>query len=210
MRSSRGPHASKDHALVTAVVRGTEDEVLLREIRRGDTEAVARLIRQLSPSMLGLARSFVRSGHAAEDVVQETWLAVLAGLERFEGRSSLRTWIFAILVNQARSYAVRDARTVPCDALDIDRSTGWSTLPPDSGGSDPERVALHREFTQLLVGALAQIPARQAITVILRDIDGVSATDTCQLMSISSTNQRVLLHRGRSVLRRPLHAYLSG
>jgi RNA polymerase sigma-70 factor (ECF subfamily) len=191
------------------VVVPTDDVDLLKRLRDGDQDAFATVVEQWSPTMLRVARSYVRTTHAAEDVVQDTWVGVITGLDRFEGRSSLRSWVFAILVNQACTYARRASRTVPWTEPEATHPTHWTSLPAQVCDQDPERSALLGELSDLLVDALTHLPPRQALSVTLRDIVGVDAEDACALMSVSSQNHRVLLHRGRAAVRAPLAAYLS-
>jgi RNA polymerase sigma-70 factor (ECF subfamily) len=176
--------------------------------------------------MLRLARSFVASPQSAEDVVQEAWLGMLSGLAGFEGRSSLRTWTFTILVNRARTRGAREARTVPQPPLatrgepstddwfpgsgdelvrtwsSIDNSSRWDTA--------PENAALSREALLQLDRAVSALPARQRQVVTMRDIEGMSAEEVCAALGLSAANQRVLLHRARSALRTALAGYYRG
>ena len=199
---------------------------LVALLRAGDEEAISRLVEQWSPTMLRLARSFVASPQSAEDVVQEAWLGMLSGLARFEGRSSLRTWTFTILVNRARTRGVREARTVPQPPLaprgepaaddwfpghgdeaartwsSIDASTRWDT--------SPEGAVLSREALLQLDRAVAALPPRQRQVVTMRDISGMSAGEVCAALGVTAANQRVLLHRARATLRTALAGYYRG
>ena len=158
----------------------------------------------------------------AEEVVQETWLAVLQGLDRFRGEASLRTWVYRILVNQAKGRGVRERRTVPFASLapeddgptvdparfqgpDEPHPGGWRQFPEEW----PEHVALTREVRDVVTGALGELPDRQRVVVALRDLDGHTADEVCDLLGISAGNQRVLLHRGRAVVRAHLERYLA-
>jgi RNA polymerase sigma-70 factor, ECF subfamily len=202
------------------------DTDLVALLRSGDEEAIAQLVERWSPTMLRLARSFVASPQSAEDVVQEAWLGMLSGLARFEGRSSLRTWTFTILVNRARTRGAREARTVPQPPLadrgepstydwfpgsgdelartwsSIDNSSRWDTA--------PENAALSREALLQLDRAISELPARQRQVVTMRDIEGMSAEEVCATLGLSAANQRVLLHRARSALRTALAGYYRG
>ena len=199
------------------------DEELIPALLAGDSQAFAHILDAWSPSLKRLARSFVRSEALADEVVQETWKAVITGLPRFEGRSSLKTWVFTILANRARTRSVREARTVPMSSvgspddespsMDPDRfaSGGGWLRPPNSWDVDsPESLILAREGAQVIEEALATLPTQQRAVVILRDMEGVSAEDACNLLGVSESNQRVLLHRGRSKLRAALAHHLDG
>lgn len=199
------------------------DADLVALVRAGDDEAVSRLVARWSPAMLRLARSFVASPQSAEDVVQEAWLGMLSGLARFEGRSSLRTWTFTILVNRARTRGAREARTVPRPPLatrgepsaddwfpgsgdeavrtwsSIDAASRWDTA--------PEGAALSREALLELDRAISALPPRQRRVVTMREIEGMSAGEACAVLGISAANQRVLLHRARAALRTALAGY---
>jgi len=161
-----------------------------------------------------VARSFVRTESVAEEVVQDTWLAVIRGLHAFEGRSSLRTWIFHILVNRARSRAVREARTVPFSSLEdadgpsvdpsaFDTDGRWAQSPPRLDG-DPERHLLSQELRRRLIGAVEELPEGQRAVIALRDLAGLPSEEVCELLGLSQGNQRVLLHRARTRVRAAL------
>lgn len=174
--------------------------------------------------MQRVARGYVDSNATADEVVQETWLAVLTRIDRFERRSSLNTWIFSILVNQARKRGGRERRTVPLSSLgagdgeehsvDADRFHNddgtwpghWAT--PPRPWQRPERRLLSLEARGHLRQALAQLPERQRTVVALRDVEGCSADEVCAMLELSEQNQRVLLHRARSRLRAALDAYI--
>jgi len=184
------------------------------------------LVEAWSPAMLRVARTFVGSLASAEDVVQDTWLGVVRGLDRFEGRSTLRSWTFTILVNRARTRGVREARTLPWSASPDDIERGptvdparfqeadgayprhWTSAGAPSRWTDyPEDHALTREAVGRIEAALDQLPQRQRLVVTLRDVHGLASEEVCAVMEISPENQRVLLHRGRAALRRILEAY---
>ena len=187
------------------------DADLVALLRAGDEEAMSRLVEQWSPTMLRLARSFVASAQSAEDVVQEAWLGMLSGLARFEGRSSLRTWTFTILVNRARTRGAREARTVPRspleDAAEEPTRTWFSLAQRDN---TPESAVLSREILLQLDRAISALPARQRQVVTMREISGMSAEEVCAVLGISAANQRVLLHRARAALRAALAGYYRG
>jgi len=178
------------------------DEVLVAALRRRDENAYLELVRRYTALMMRVARSVVGSTEAAEDVVQDTWLAVLRSVDGFEGRSTFKTWLMRILVNTARSRRVRDARTV-----------SWSTLPGDSAawdaalaGRSPEPAgpldhAIEGEVWEVIRTALDRLPNRQRMVVVLRDVEGSTSEEVRALLGLSAGNQRVLLHRGRARLR---------
>jgi RNA polymerase sigma-70 factor, ECF subfamily len=201
------------------------DADLVSQLRAGDESAIAQLVDEWSPTMLRVARSFVDSPQSAEDVVQDTWLGMLSGLAQFEGRSSLRTWAFSILVNRARTRGAREARTLT-SSLDSregpiveDRFAGsggehrlpWTSIDvPSRWDTVPENVALSREVLHQLDRALSALPPRQRKVVTMRDVCGMTADEVCASLNISPQNQRVLLHRARAVLREALADYYRG
>jgi RNA polymerase sigma-70 factor, ECF subfamily len=192
------------------------DATLLARLRDGDEQAFTDLVGRYHSSMLRLALSFVSSQAVAEEVVQDTWLAVLRGLGRFEERSSLRTWLFTILVNRARSTGVREARTVPVadagpvvDASRFGPNGAWA-VPPEHWAEEAENRIDAVKLSGLLRGGLDGLPVRQRDVVLLRDVEGMSSAEVCQALAISEGNQRVLLHRGRSKLRQVLESELGG
>jgi RNA polymerase sigma-70 factor (ECF subfamily) len=186
---------------------------LLARLREGDEDAFVTLVSRHHDPMLRLARTFVDSQAVAEEVVQDTWLGVLRGIDRFEGRSSLRTWLLAILVNRARTAGVRESRSVASSdsegftaAVDASRfhPTGAWRSPPEQWVEDLEdRIGAEALRGQILA-ALAQMPERQRAVVMLRDVDGLRSDEVCQVLDLTPANERVLLHRGRSRLRQAL------
>jgi len=201
------------------------DSQLVAALRAGDEEAFVQVVREWHPSMLRVAQIFVPSRAIAEDVVQETWLRVLGALDRFEGRSSLKTWVFRILVNTAKTRAQREGRVLPFSALnnpgripeaavdpdrfrpeDDERYPGhWSSPPREL----PEERLLAAETRQLIAAAIDSLPATQAAVIRLRDVDGWSSEEVRNALDISEVNQRVLLHRARAKVRRALEDYLA-
>jgi RNA polymerase sigma-70 factor, ECF subfamily len=197
------------------------DAELVGRLRDGDEAAFALVLDQWSPGMLRLARSFVSTPDSAAEVVQDTWLAVLQALDRFEGRSSLRTWVYRILVNTAKRRAARERRNVPMSSLgpedagptvDPDRFQrpdepypGHWRAPPEPW---PEQRALDAELQTRLEGALAGLPERQRAVITLRDVQGRPAEEVCAILEITPANQRVLLHRARAHVRAQLEVYL--
>jgi RNA polymerase sigma-70 factor (ECF subfamily) len=193
------------------------DQQLVAAIRRGDEDAFVDLVTRYNASMVRLARTFVSSKAVAEDVVQETWLAVIQGIDRFEGRSSLKTWLFRILTNRAKTRGERDGRQVPFSstrrsdgepAVDPDRFTdgAWNSLPAAVPASDD--VLVSKEFHKLVGAAVTKLPDGQRAVITMRDIEGFSSDEVCSLLNISEGNQRVLLHRARSKVRAAVEGYL--
>ena len=185
-----------------------DEDALLQRLRAGDEDAFATLVARHDGALRRVARTFVRTPSAADDVVQETWLGVLRGLDGFEGRSSLRTWIFRILVNRARTRAVGDARSVPFSALEDDDRPAveptafgadgrWTSAPPRLE-HDPESSLLRRELRDELLGAVDRLAPAQRLVITLRDLVGLPAEEVCELLDITDGNQRVLLHRARA------------
>jgi RNA polymerase sigma-70 factor (ECF subfamily) len=200
-----------------------DDRDLVAALRAGDEQAYAAMIDGWSGSMLRMARLHVPTDSVAEEVVQETWLAVLTGLDRFRGESSLRTWVYRILLNQAKTRGERERRTVPFASLSDDQDEpsvdprrfqgthdahpgGWRQFPDEW----PEHSLLAHEVLDVVARALEDLPPRQRVVVAMRDLDGLDADEVSQLLSITPGNQRVLLHRGRAVVRAHLERYYDG
>ena len=188
------------------------DADLVALLRAGDKAAMAELVDKWSPVMLRVARSFVDSPQSAEDVVQEAWLGMLSGLARFEGRSSLRTWTFTILVNRARTRGAREARTLPEASPELgEAAASWSSIgAPSRWDTTPESVVLSKEILLELDRALSELAPRQRQVVTMRDVCGMTAEEVCATLGISAANQRVLLHRARAALRAALAGYYGG
>ena len=191
---------------------GTDDAVLER-LRAGDEATFSELVTAFHSSLIRLALTFVTDRGAAEEVVQETWVGVIKGLPSFEGRSSLKTWIFRILVNRGRTRGARDGRLVTFSTLGepdaaasdlADRLSAkgrWLQPPSPWHEATPEDLLLRREVVECLEEAIAALPPNQRSVVTLRDIEGVDAPEVCNILEISETNQRVLLHRARTKIR---------
>ena len=191
-----------------------DESSLVAALRAGDERAFSRLVEAHTPGMRRLALTYVRTSSLADDVVQEAWLGVLKGLDGFQGRSSLRTWIYRIVANIARTRAVREARTTPFSSFEheegpsvdperFDRGGHWSAPP------EPWRAVLDAEARGLVDQAIAALPDVQRRVITLRDVEGWSSEDVCNVLELSETNQRVLLHRARSKVRAALEAYLA-
>jgi RNA polymerase sigma-70 factor (ECF subfamily) len=207
-----------------------EEAALVAALRAGDEDAFMEVARAWGPQMLRVALMYVPTRAIAEDVVQETWLAVLRGIDRFEGRSSLRTWVFRIVVNRARTRGAREARSVPFSSLEqeaggsepsvdadrfrdaADRWPGhWTNAgTPRSFDELPEQRLLAGETLRVVEEAIAQLPPAQRAVITLRDIEHWDPAEVCSLLDVSEGNQRVLLHRARSKVRQSLEEYLHG
>jgi RNA polymerase sigma-70 factor, ECF subfamily len=202
----------------------SSDAQTLAALRAGDEGAFRDLFARSYPMMKRVARAHVASDAVAEEIVHETWMAIVTGIDRFEGRSALGTWIFSILTNQAKTHSARENRAVPFSSVapaDAEEPTvnpdrfqnddeawpgHWAT--PPRPWQKPERRLLSLEARDRLKAALAQLPDRQRLIVGLRDVEGHSAEEVCELLGLSQENQRVLLHRGRSQLRAVLEEYV--
>lgn len=204
------------------------DEELVAALRRGDEQAFTQLVTALHGPLLRVALTYVANRAVAEDVIQQTWLGVLQGLDRFEGRSALRTWIFRILANTAKSRGKAERRSVPFTDLaetevaedepavaperflldERDPTRGrWASTPRDWSALPEERL-LSAEARAAITQAIAALPPAQREVITLRDVDGCSAEEVCEALAISPGNQRVLLHRARTKVRRALERYL--
>jgi RNA polymerase sigma-70 factor (ECF subfamily) len=207
-------------------VSDADDLDLVARLRAGDEQAFETLISRHYSTMLAVARRYVSTRAVADEVVQETWLGVLQGLERFEGRSSLKTWIFAILVNLAKTRGVRERRTVPFaslagdagePAVDADRFQSahepfpghWRRYPAPFGAS-PDAVAEDRETVRVAMRAIAELPPVQQAVIRMRDLQGMDSDEVCEMLEVSPANQRVLLHRARSRVRTALEGHFDG
>lgn len=212
---------------VASTSAGGGESRLVNGLRAGDEGVFAEVVDRFTPSMLRVARGYGLSTAAAEDTVQETWLRVLRSLDRFEGRSSFRTWLFVILGNCARRRAATERRTVSLDVsggsaaepavvesrffpADHPRWAGmWTTL-VDSWDSIPDDRLLAGETRERFSAAIDALPERYAVVFVLRDVEGWSSEDVCALLDLTPENQRVLLHRARARIRAGLEEYLEG
>jgi RNA polymerase sigma-70 factor (ECF subfamily) len=206
--------------MVAAVA--TQDELLVAALLRRDERVFVELVTRYQASMKRVARMYVATDALADEVVQETWEAVLKGLSRFEGRSTLGTWIFRILTNVAKTRGVRERRTVPFTSLGPDEAAsvdetrfqgGEATWPghwatPPRPWENPERRLCSLEARDELRAAIGALPPTQQAVITLRDVEGLSGEEVCELLDLSQANQRVLLHRARSRVRANLESYL--
>jgi RNA polymerase sigma-70 factor, ECF subfamily len=201
---------------------------LVARLQTGDESAFISLVDTYHATMIRFARGFVRNRATAEEVVQDAWVGVLQGLASFEGRSSLKSWIFTIVANRAKTRGIREARSTPFSALaDLEASgmepavdplrfrppgaewPGHWAAPPESWGGDPEARLLQAETMAQIGRALESLPRAQRAVVTLRDVAGHSSESVCNILGITETNMRVLLHRGRSKIRGELERYFS-
>jgi len=211
---------------------GTDDDAqLLLALRRRDEQAFATLVDRYHARLVRLACLFVANQAVAEEVAQETWIGVLQGIDRFEGRSSFRTWLFRILTNQAKRRGQREARSMPFTALSTqddadDGESGWCAVDPErfrppsdewaghwvsyprNWREEPEERFLSHETRALVQQAIDALPINQRIVITLRDVEGLTSAEVCNTLAISETYQRVLLHRARSKVRGQLERHL--
>ena len=202
-----------------------EDARLVEGLRAGDEAAFAALMREYGAAMLRVAQMYVSSRAVAEEVVQEAWLGVLKGIGRFEGRSSLKTWLFRIVANTAKTRGVREARSVPFSALGDDttgessvdpdrffgageRFPGHWAVPPESWAGAPESRLLAQETLDVIEREIDRLPPAQRAVITMRDVQGFSSEEVCNALDLTETNQRVLLHRARSRVRQALEEYM--
>ena len=183
---------------------------LIQRLRAGDEQAFVVLVRRYHDSMIRLASSFVPSRAVAEEVVQDTWMGVVRGIGNFEGRSSLRTWLFRILVNRARTAGTRERRSVAIgdaepavDPSRFDEAGAWQS-PPEQWVEEADDRLRSGKLAGRVRSVIEELPARQREVVTLRDVEGLSSDEVCHVLEITDGNQRVLLHRGRSRVRQVL------
>ncbi|HEY3081142.1 MAG TPA: sigma-70 family RNA polymerase sigma factor [Chloroflexota bacterium] len=203
-----------------------DDATLLAALRRGDEATFVRLVERYGAALVRLAQLYTRDRAVAEEVAQETWQGLLQGLDRFEERSSLKTWLFRILVNRARTRAQREGRQIPFSALadplaegdepsvDPERfappdhpQAGHWLVSPGSWGEEPEERLLAGEGREVIRRAIAELTPVQREVITLRDVEGWAAEEVCDVLGITAVNQRVLLHRARSRVRRTIGQY---
>jgi len=215
-------------ALGQPPVAASEDMELIVRLRQGDEQAFAWLIDRYHSSLVRLALAHVSDRSVAEEVVQESWIGVLEGLDRFEGRSSLKTWIFRIVTNKAKTRGVRESRHTtfsdfhgetasgePAVDPTLFRTTGhwagyWAEYPQPWDEETPEKCLLTKEGTAHLEQAIQALPPKLKQIIILRDVEGLGSKEVCGMLAISEANQRVLLHRARARVRQALECYVQG
>lgn len=195
-----------------------DERALIAALKRGDEAAFRQLFAEQQKSMLAFARTFLRDPAAVEEAVQDTWLALISGISKFEERSSLKSWTFAVLANIARTKAKRNGRTVSFTemgyndpAVDPDRFSGdgsWLSPPGRWSEINPERIVGGRQMLAHALSVLETLPPNQRAVVTLRDIEGLSPEETCSILNVSEANHRILLHRGRSRIRGALETLL--
>ena len=199
------------------------DATLVARLREGDEAAFALMLDSWSTGMLRLTRTFVSTHESAAEVVQETWIAVLQGIAGFEGRSSLKTWVYRILVNTAKRHGAREHRTIPWSSLvgenegpTVDPSRFYAAGPHEGHWREfphawpsPEQETLAGETRRQVAAALERLPERQRAVIALRDVEGYSSDEVCAILEISAANQRVLLHRARAFVRAALEDYFA-
>lgn len=181
----------------------SDDEGLVERLRAGDEGAFVELVRRYQPSLQRVAETIVRSTAVAQEVTQDTWLAVVRGVDRFEGRSSFKTWLFRILANRARSAVDREVRAGrPDDTIEerFDASGAWA-VPPEPWADRADDRLVAQQLAPRVHHFLAELPDAQRQVVLLRDVEGLDAGEVATMLGITDGNQRVLLHRGRSRLR---------
>jgi RNA polymerase sigma-70 factor (ECF subfamily) len=210
----------------SVAIRGDEDLVAL--LRKRDEAAFAEIVRAWSPTMLRVARAHVSTDESAAEVVQEAWLAVVKGLAAFEGRSSLKTWAFRIVVNLAKTRGVKEKRSSPFSSL-LPEDEGPTVDParfrsaadpnprawaagaaPEPWSAGPEGALLRGESRALLARAVDRLPERHRVVLTLRDVEGLTSEEVCELLDVSPENQRVLLHRARAKVRSAMEDYYRG
>lgn len=208
----------------TTAPSAADERDLLQRLRAGDRAAFASLVARHGGALLRLATAFLKDRSLAEEVVQDTWLAALDGLDGFEGRASLRTWLFHIVANKARTRFTREARSVPFSALAspddgddpavspdrFEKGGSWRDPPGPWSEENPERLAQGAETRAAIEQAIATLPEAQRAVITLRDIEGLETEEICNLLGVTVTNERVLLHRARSKVRQALEKYMSG
>ncbi len=209
-----------------AAVVGDPDADLLSALREGDENAFEALVADFHSALMRTAVMYVRDPAAAEDVVQETWIGLLESIDRFEGRCSIKTWLFRILFNKAQNRAAKDRRLVPFATLAAQESSSqWSSVdpasfhrdansplnghwvePPPAWKTSPEQILLDKEAMAAVKQAIGELPPAQGTVMLMRDVEGLSSKEVCNALQITATNQRVLLHRARTKVRQALAA----
>lgn len=198
-----------------------DESQFIARLRHGDERAFLELVEEHHAGLMRMARIFVSDRSLAEEIVQETWLAVIAGIQSFEGRSSVKTWIFAIMTNQAKKHARKAQRTInlsalndlrPGDLADVDEGrfapNGHWLEPPGRWRIDPEEELIRGRLLQVVQDTLDGLPEKQSLVFIMRDVRGISSEDVTSVLELTDANQRVLLHRARAAIRAAIERYL--
>lgn len=204
-------------------IRIHADGLFLEQLRSGNPEALCKLVERHHGALVGLAQTIVKNRAVAEDVAQDTWVAVIANIARFEGRSALSTWIISILLNKAKTYAKREGRYTalaaePDGADDdqavspdrFDKSGHWIQPPASFDGLNPERIFAGRQLWQHVRAVIELLPEAQKAVLIMRDVEGVDAAETCRQLDLTQENQRILLHRARARIRKEIEILVTG
>jgi RNA polymerase sigma-70 factor (ECF subfamily) len=204
-------------------LRINADGLFLEQLRKGDPEALRLLVERHHAGLVGLAQTIVKNRAAAEDVAQETWLAVIANISRFEGKAALSTWIISILFNKAKTYAKREGRYAPLaeesdpvsagenlSASKFDESGHWVDAPRSFDELNPERIFAGRQMWKHVREMIEQLPPAHKAVLIMRDVEGHDAAETCQILELSPEYQRVILHRARTRIRNEIEGLLLG
>ena len=215
----------QNRSIRAAAAASPNDSDLVRRLRAGDEEAFRDLVAKYYGSLLRLAMSFISERAAAEEVVQDTWLGVIQGISGFEGRSSLKTWIFRILSNRAQTRGKLEARSIPFSSLKDSESESqyepavdphrfnahgmWAQPPPRWTNAPAEELLAQRQTVELIQRAIAELPENQRAVITLHDVEDFAPDEICNILEISETNQRVLLHRARSRIRSALEQHFS-
>lgn len=207
----------------TTALPAADERELLQRLRAGDRQAFTALVVRHGGALLRLATAFVKERSLAEEVVQDAWLSALDHLDRFEGRSSVRTWLFHITANKARTRLAREGRSVPFSALGtpeegeepagpdrFDQGGMWKEPPGPWSEENPERLAQGAQTRAVIERAIADLPEAQRAVITLRDVEGLEAEEICGLLGVTVSNQRVLLHRARARVRLALESYMAG
>ncbi len=202
----------------------TDEHELVERLRAGDRTAFAAVVTRHAGALLRFATTFVKDRPLAEEVLQDAWVAALEHLDNFEGRSALRTWLFHIVANKARTRLAREGRSTPFSALGapddahepavspdrFDQRGMWKEPPGPWSEENPERLAQGVETRAVIERAIAELPEAQRAVITLRDIEEMETEEICNLLGVTVSNQRVLLHRARSKVRQALEKYMAG
>ena len=208
----------------TLVGATADDQRIIAGLRAGEEAVFAEMVDRYHGSLVRVAMRYTPSRAVAEEVVQDTWIGVIEGIDRFEGRSTVKTWLYKILIYRARARGERERRTTPMSALTIDDATPsvpterfrgsdalwaghWAT-PPQRWDGDAEERLLAGEAREIIDAVIAELPPAQREVIVMRDLSHFSAAEVCDLLDVTEANQRVLLHRARSRVRAALEQYL--